>query len=119
MPYTPKIGDTLTVTLPHEMIRATVSAVSSRNLITADLNLAHPFTRLHGYGFGQSLKFRRQKDMFGEKWLLVDGQPKATPALSVPSYVGDDEHVAVPERQIEPQKGKRRSDMEAERKRDG
>jgi len=117
--YVPTEGEILTVALPHELIRATVTAVLDRNTIMADLNLAQPFTRIHGYSFGQRLKFRRAGDVLGEKWELAGGQRQMPPPVSGPSprLAADDEHAPLPERPLLKQKVKRRSDAEAEKTR--
>lgn len=117
--FMPKIGDPLTVELPNEAIRATVINVLTKNIIEAELNLAQPFTRIHGYGYGQRLRFRRTRNVFGEKWAIIEGQAKALPPLMVSkvhSVPGDDP--AVPDDPPRPPpKAKRRSEMEADKSR--
>lgn len=115
--FIPKIGEQMTVTLPNEAVRATVANVINKDMIEADLNLMQPFTRIHGYGFGQRLKFRRASDVFGEKWALVENQPKATPNKAIVKAQfapGDDRPVPDEKPRIVP-KVRRRSDIEADK----
>ena len=114
--YVPSEGDTLTVELPHEMIRATVVGVLDDNTVLADLNQAQPFTRLHGYNYGERLRFRRQSNVLGEKWAVVDKPimpPPAGPVGPPPRVAAEDEHPPLPQRPVPRQKAKRRSDATA------
>lgn len=112
--FIPSAGEPMTVALPNEMIRATVIRVINRNTIEARLDLAAPFTRIHGYNFGDVIRFRREKNILGEKWAAVDKPVPVVPvrAAAKVSYIQPDERAPDPERPKPQQKVKRRSDAE-------
>lgn len=115
--FIPVAGEPLTVSLPNEITRATVVRVLNKDTIEADLNLSYPLTRVHGFAFGDRLRFRRAKDVLGERWEVAEKAPKERPAVvgPPPRVAADDEHDPLPERPVPPQKAKRRSDAEAEK----
>lgn len=117
--FTPEEGTALTVQLPNEAIRATITRVIDPNTIEAALNLAAPFTRVHGFNYGDVVRFRRTPDkMFGERWIAAD-PPRSQPRLpgkiaSQPIVAAPDERLPLPERPKIKEKAKRRSDIARE-----
>lgn len=116
MTYIPAEGETLTVQLPNEAIRATITRVIDKNTIEAALNLAHPFTRLHGYGFNDRARFRRTSaSLGGETWVVMDKPEKKYPSETgpAPRLAPPDVHDMPPQKTAPKQKAKRRSDIDA------
>lgn len=110
------IGDVVTVHLPYEAIRATVTRVVNTSQIEAKLDVAVPFTKLHGYGPNQKLMFRREKTIFGVRWDMVPSQPRFVepkPDEAVSTQAPPDEPAVVKPRVVQTKKVRRRSDAEA------
>src|ERR1019366_5188389 len=111
-------GTQLTVTLPNESIRATVTRVVNKNVVEAALDLAYPFTRIHGYNFGDVLRFRRFGDILGEQWRVLDPpRPLAKPDFDngpQPVTAAPDERAPDPPRLRPKEKAQRRSDAARE-----
>lgn len=123
--YLPSEGEVMTVCLPNEMIRARVVAVLSKHVIQAVLDQAYPFTRLHGFEFGDTLKFRRDNSdpLHRERWVLheskVPTRRKAEEARPTPRMAPPDVRPEKPATVQPPKVAKRRSEIEAERPKKG
>lgn len=116
MTYFPTEGDILTVSLPNEATRATVVNVIDEDTIEAVLDQSYPFTRLHGYNFGDRLHFRREEHPLGQRWAVSDAPPKSYPAdTTIRRVAPPDEHEAAPAKPKAAQTAKRRSDADTKR----
>ena len=121
MMFTPEEGTPLTVQLPNEAIRATVIQVIDPDTVEAALDLAAPFTRIHGFNFGDVVRFRRMPDSrFGERWVAAD-PPRSAPRpvgriAPQPPAAAPDERPPLPERKKVKEKAQRRSDAARDEK---
>lgn len=69
--FQPIVGKELTITLPGELLRASVIKVVGQNAVIAQI-ITEPLARLsHNYRNGQVIACRRKKGMFGEEWEAV------------------------------------------------
>ena len=93
--FIPKVDDVMSVALPNEVIRARVVRVVDRDHVEAKLDQAHPFTRLHGYGPDDVVRFERQGSRFGEGWHATSPPAPARPVQKgpAPRYAPPDDPV--------------------------
>jgi hypothetical protein len=114
----PKVEQVITVMLPNELTRATVTRVFHKDLIEAKLDQGQPFSRLHNFQFGQSIIFERKpaKLGVGDIWESVGEAPKVVQApVQARNIAPPDEDIPLPPRPKIKQKARRRSDVEAEK----
>lgn len=69
--YVPQVGNTLTITLPGEVLRAVIQKVVTPNSVIAQI-ISQPMAKSHSYAKDGIIACRRQKTMFGEQWEVVE-----------------------------------------------
>ncbi len=116
---TPKVEQIITVMLPNELTRATVTKVYGPDMIEAKLDQGQPFSRVHNFQFGQCVMFKRHMAEFGQPgavWKSIGEAPRViqTP-VQTRQIAPPDELVPLPPRPKINPKARRRSDVEAEK----
>jgi len=114
----PKVEQIITVMLPNELTRATVTKVFNDSLIEARLDQGQPFSRLHNFQFGQYIMFKRHPAELGvgDVWKSISEAPRVVePPKQVRQMAPPDEAVPLPPRPKIKSKARRRSDVEAEK----
>lgn len=69
MVYTPKKDEIMTVRLPGEALRATVTRVVTPDRVKVRIDQIQPRVQTHGYGLGDTATCDRVKTHFGEEWV--------------------------------------------------